>query len=91
MDRAILLAGAVAVTVPWIAFILLAERVAPSGSLSGCAGPCPANPLQIAEAPDTAAGLLDFVRLAIVVIDVVVIGLLVSRLAAANPLAGARW
>ena len=85
VDRVILIAGTVAVVVPWIAFILLAERVAPSGSLSGCAGPCPANPLQIAEAPDAAARLLDLVRLAIVVIDVVVIGLLVSRLAAAKP------
>ena len=83
IDRAILLAGAIAAVVPWIAFILLAERVAPSGSLSGCAGPCPANPLQVAEAPDVAAGLLDLVRLAIVVIDVVV-----DRLARVAPGSG---
>jgi signal transduction histidine kinase len=85
VTRAILIGATVTVVAPWTAITLLSERLVPSGSLSGCAGPCPANGLQIASSPDAVAGLVDVTRLGIVVVDLVVIYLLVSRLAAAKP------
>ena len=75
----------ITVVVPGILVVLLMPQLEAVGSISGCAGACPENGLEITAAPDTAAWLLDLGRLGIVVLAVVTFGVLVSRLRAAKP------
>ena len=85
VSRVLLVAAVIAVTIPGAVSVLLAPELDPVGSISGCSGACPANGLMVTAAPDAATAVRDIGLLAIVVIDVVTIGLVFSRLRAAKP------
>jgi signal transduction histidine kinase len=83
--RALLAGTVLTIGVPAIAVVLLSPSLEAFGSISGCAGACPANGLMLTAAPEAMATILDFARVAIIVLDALAIGLLISRLRAAKP------
>jgi signal transduction histidine kinase len=84
-ERSILAAAAIAVPGITLALIFLAPQISGEASISGCAGPCPANAALVSAQPAVARRLLELDRAAIVAIGIAAFSVLLWRLASGTP------
>jgi signal transduction histidine kinase len=83
--KLILLAGVIAVAIPYAVVILLVPQLGPDGSISGCQALCPDNALAVTYNLPLAVDLTTYVRWAVIAVGIAVAALLIWRMVTGTP------
>jgi hypothetical protein len=81
----ILLAGVIAVVVPYAVVISLVPQLGPDASISGCSALCPDNALSVTSDVPLAVDLTRYDRSAIIAVAIATAGLLIWRMVTGTP------
>jgi signal transduction histidine kinase len=85
-ERLILVGVVVGYTLPYLVWLLVSpEQLIPRLSLSGCRALCPRNPFAVWSTPSWYPQSVDFLRAALITVDLATVGLLVWKFVNGTP------
>jgi signal transduction histidine kinase len=85
-ERLILVGVVLGYTLPYLVWVLVSpEQLIPRLSLSGCRGLCPHDPFAVWSTPSWYPGSVDFLRAALIAVDLATVGLLVWKFVTGTP------
>jgi len=86
VERLILVGVVLGYTLPYLVWLLVSpEQLIPRLSLSGCRALCPRNPLAVWSTPSWYPQSVDFLRAALITVDLATVGLLVWKFVTGTP------
>jgi signal transduction histidine kinase len=85
-ERLILVGVVVGYTLPYLVWLLLSpDQLIPRLSLSGCRALCPRNPFAVSSTPSWYPQSVDYLRAALIAVDLATVGLLVWKFVTGTP------